>query len=73
VKYTPTALLSDNETSLSFDGLSSVSPDGERQTDFGDRLVLFLRRPLQTGKPLSFALAPQATFFLRGEKGARLG
>lgn len=61
------------EFSLSFESLSSMLTDSRRAFQFGDRLIFAVRRALHRGERFSFALAPHATFFVRGEKGARLG
>ena len=76
LKFTPdveNVLLRETEFSLGFDAYSTLSADGRRRHQFGDRLAFNLRRALHRGEHFSFALAPRATFFLRDEKGARLG
>ena len=76
LKFTPDvqgALLRETEFSLGFDALTSMSESGRRLHQFGDQLTFAVRRALHRGEHFSFALAPRATFFLRGEKGARLG
>ena len=75
VKYTPdvAGLLREAEFSLAFEAATSVSLAGVRRTEFGDRLTFVLRRPVYRGERFSLAVAPQATFFVRDGKGARLG
>ena len=75
VKFTPdvSGLFHRTEIAVSFDALSSVSTRGDRDTRFGDTLTVAVRRALYESDGFSFALAPVATFFLRGEDGARLG
>ena len=75
VKFTPdvSGFFHRTEIAVSFDTLSSVSTRGDRDTRFGDTLTVAMRRALYESDGFSFALAPVATFFLRGEDGARLG
>lgn len=76
IKFTPDAgrgLFHRMEFSLHFDAISSVSEDDERETHFSDRLGLVIRRPVYLGESFSLAVAPRASFFLRGDRGARLG
>ncbi|MFQ5778748.1 MAG: hypothetical protein ACE5IP_12150 [Terriglobia bacterium] len=76
IKYTPPAqrgLFHCAEFSFSVDAVSSASRNGRRVTQFSDRLGFTLRRPVYRGQAFSLAVAPQATFFLRGDSGARLG
>jgi hypothetical protein len=76
LKFTPEAsrgLFHQMELSLSFEAISSPSVGGRRVTQFGDRLGLVIRRPVYQGESFSLAVAPRATFFLRGDRGARLG
>ncbi len=81
IKYTPdvgglpalAGLLRETEFSLAFEAVTSISLAGERRTEFGDRLTFALRRPVYRGEQFSLAVAPQATFFVRDGKGARLG
>ena len=76
LKFTPdmqSGLLRETELSIGFDALTSMSEDGRRIHQFGEQLTLAVRRALHRGEHFSFALAPRATFFLRGEKGARVG
>lgn len=61
------------EFSLNFDAISSESEEADRVTHFSDRLGLVIRRPVYLGESFSLAVAPRATFFLRGDRGARLG
>jgi hypothetical protein len=76
LKYTPdvqSGPFHQAEFSFSFDAVSSMATLAGRQTNFGQTLSLVIRRPVYMGKALSLALAPRSTFFLRDEKGARLG
>lgn len=76
VKYTPDVgrgLFHRAEFSLTFDALTSVEETSRRATRFGDRLGFAVRRPVYRGETLSVAVVPQALFFLRGDRGARLG
>ena len=61
------------EYSVSFDSLDSALVGGDRSTQFSDRLTFTPTAVLKDGDKWDIAIAPQATFFLRGEKGARLG
>ncbi len=79
LKFTPEAgrgLFHQTEFSLSFDAVTSLenSSNGNRRiTQFGDYLSFVARRPVYQGKQFSLAVAPRAIFFLRGNRGARLG
>lgn len=75
IKYTPdvAGLLREAKLSLAFEAVTSISLAGVRRTEFGDRLTFALRRPVYRGERFSLAVAPQATFFVRDGKGARLG
>ncbi len=75
VKFTPdvSGFFHRTEIAVSFDTLSSVKTRGDRETRFGDTLTVAVRRAIYESDALSFALAPVATLFLRGEDGARLG
>ena len=76
LKYTPNSsagLLHQAEFGLAFDAVSSVGMGPDRMTEFGDRIGVILRRPVYSSGPVAFAVAPAATFLLRGDEGARLG
>ena len=75
-KFTPDAaegVFKGMEFSVGFDSISSVEIGNDRDTRFGDRIGFAVRRALYQRGGFSFAVAPQAVFFLRGEDGARLG
>ena len=61
------------EYGLSFDSVDSALVGGDRSTQFSDRLTFTPTAVLKDGDKWDIAIAPQATFFLRGEKGVRLG
>jgi hypothetical protein len=76
IRYTPegtSILWGRTEYSVAFDSLSSADVGGSRLTQFSQALTLTATTVLHDGKKLDIALAPQATFFLRDESGARLG
>jgi hypothetical protein len=76
VKYTPAGtniLWGRTEYSVAFDSIDSVPQSGQRITQFSDRVTFSANAVLHDGEKLDFAIAPQATFFLRDESGARLG
>jgi len=76
IKYTPegkSILWGRTEYSAAFDSVDSALLGGERSTQFSDRLTFTATAVLKDGDKWDIALAPQATFFLRGESGARLG
>ncbi len=76
LKYTPDVgggLLHRTEFSFSFDAVNSVAGPSGRQTEFGQTLSFVVRRPVYLGKAFSLAVAPRSIFFLRDEKGARVG
>jgi hypothetical protein len=76
IKYTPmgkSILWGRTEYSAAFDSLDSVPEAGQRNTQFSDRVTLAANAVLRDGEKLDIAIQPAATFFLRGESGARLG
>ena len=76
VKYTPTGrsiLWGRTEYSAAFDSIDSVAEASQRTTEFSDRVTLAANAVLRDGEKLDIAIQPAATFFLRGEAGARLG
>src|SRR5690242_13406817 len=76
IKYTPEgpyAFWGRTEFSASFDSLSSVVQFDDRATQFSDRITLAANCVVHDGKELDIAIAPQTSFFLRGEKGIRVG
>lgn len=76
IKYTPSGrsvLWGRTEYSVAFDSIDSVPQGGERVTQFSDRVTVSGNAVLRDGDKLDIAIAPQATFFLRGESGARAG
>ena len=76
LKYTPfdgSGFFHQAEFGVGFDAVSSVDMGPDRMTEFGDRIGVILRRPVYSSGPVVFAVAPQATFLLRGDEGARIG
>ena len=76
IKYTPTGksiLWGRTEYSAAFDSIDSVAQAGQRTTQFSDRVTFAANVVLSDGEKLDIAIQPAATFFLRGESGARLG
>jgi hypothetical protein len=76
VKYTPTGksiLWGRTEFSAAFDSIDSVAQQGQRTTQFSDRVSFAANAVLKDGEKLDIAIQPAATFFLRGQSGARLG
>src|SRR5436305_1543442 len=76
IKYTPEgpyAFWGRTEFSASFDSLSSVVQFDDRIVQFSDRVTLAANCVVHDGDELDIAVAPQTSFFLRGEKGARVG
>jgi hypothetical protein len=76
VKYTPmgkSILWGRTEYSVAFDSVDSVPQSGQRLTQFSDRVTVSATAVLHDGEKLDIAIAPQTTFFLRDEKGARFG
>ena len=76
IKYTPEGkhiLWGRTEYSVGFDSLfSSVIPGG-RTTQFSDRVTFSANAVILDGEKLDIAIAPQASFFVRDESGARAG
>ena len=76
IKYTPEGpyvFWGRTEFSASFDSLSSALQFDDRATQFSDRITLAANCVVHDGKELDIAIAPQASFFLRGESGVRVG
>src|SRR5215813_7040345 len=76
LKFTPlgTSLLwGRTEYSIAFDSISSAVDLGTRTTQFSDRVTLTGTSILLDTTHFDIAVAPQATFFLREESGARYG
>jgi hypothetical protein len=76
VKYTPAGkhiLWGRTEYSVAFDSIDSVPQSGQRLTQFSDRVTFSANAVLHDGEKLDIAVAPQTTFFLRGDAGARVG
>jgi hypothetical protein len=76
LKYTPKGthtIWGRTEYAVAFDSLDNVDTGGGRATQFSQSVTLAATSVLHDGKKLDIAIAPQATLFLRGEKGARLG
>ena len=76
IKYTPAGshiLWGRTEFSAAFDSISSAEAGGARLTQFSQAVTLTGTAVLHDGPKLDIAVAPQATFFLRDESGARLG
>ena len=76
VKFTPAGegwLEGKTEYSVGFDSVSSQVSGSERDTQFGDRISLFAHTKIIDGDHFDIAIAPQASFLLRGDTGARLG
>lgn len=76
IKYTPEGpymFWGRTEFSVSFDSLASAVQFDDRATQFSDRMTLAANCVLHDGKELDIAIAPQTSFFLRGESGLRLG
>jgi hypothetical protein len=76
IKYTPkgkSILWGRTEYSTAFDAIDSVALAGQRNTQFSDRVTVAANAVLRDGDKLDIAIQPAATFFFRGETGARLG
>src|SRR5262245_49318281 len=76
IKYTPEGpylFWGRTEFSASFDSLSSVVQFDDRATQFSDRVTVAANCVVYDGKELDIAIAPQTSFFLRGEGGLRVG
>lgn len=61
------------ELSSGFDSFESIVGDDGRHSYFGQSMVVTALTAIKDGKHFDVAVAPQATFFLRGESGVRLG
>jgi hypothetical protein len=61
------------EFSASFDSLSSAVQFDDRVTQFSDRVSFAANCVVHDGAKLDLAVAPQVSFLLRGDRGARLG
>jgi hypothetical protein len=61
------------EYSVAFDSLTVVDTGGGRLTQFSESVTVQANSVLRDGQKFDFAVAPQATMFLRDESGARLG
>jgi hypothetical protein len=76
IKYTPASRSirwGQTEYSAAFDSIDSVAQAGQRMNQFSDRLSFAANAVLRDRGKLDIALQPAATFFLRGQSGARLG
>jgi len=76
IKYTPEGThvyWGRTEFSASFDNLSSVVQFDDRVTQFGDRFGIAATCVAYDGGHLDLAIAPQVSFLLRGDRGARVG
>jgi hypothetical protein len=75
-KWTPSgegAYIGHTEFSLGYDSLVNVDETGDRDIHFSDHLNLAATTLLGRFVGVDVAVAPTASFFLRGESGARLG
>jgi hypothetical protein len=76
IKYTPEGThpwWGRTEFSAAFDTLSSVVEFDNRTTQFSDRLTLAANCVVHDGDRFDLAIAPQASFLLRGDEGQRFG
>ena len=76
LKITPstnTGFWGRTELSANFDMVSSSVEEGRRITQFSDHVSVAATTVVYGGEKLNVALAPTASFFLRGDRGARLG
>jgi hypothetical protein len=76
VRYTPEGshiVWGRTEYSVAFDSTTSIDAGGTRLTQFSQALTFTATSVLHDGEKFDIAVAPQATFFLRDESGARLG
>src|SRR3989442_7935184 len=76
VKYTPEGThiyWGRTEYAVTFDTVTNNQTTVGRATQFSQALTLAATAVLHDGEKLDIALAPQATFFLRDEEGARFG
>jgi hypothetical protein len=76
LKHTPEGthhLWGRTEYSVSFDGVSRLVEAGGHLTQFSDHMGVSATCAVLDGERLDIAIAPQVSFFLRDEKGARVG
>ena len=76
IRYTPegsSVLWGRTEYSVAFDSVASAGSGANRLTQFSQALTLSATAVVHDGEKFDFAIAPQATFFLRDESGSRLG
>jgi hypothetical protein len=76
IRYTPEGtniLWGRTEYSVAFDSVASANVAGSRLTQFSQAVTLTATSVLHDGEKFDFAIAPQATVFLRDESGSRLG
>jgi hypothetical protein len=76
VRWTPAGshiIWGRTEYSAAFDTVTSANVASGRLTQFSQALTLTATSVLHDGAKLDIAIAPQASFFLRDEQGARLG
>jgi hypothetical protein len=76
LKLTPSAnpgFWGRTELSVSFDALSSSAENSSNSTQFSDHVSFSATTVFYAGERLNLALAPIASFLLRGDRGARLG
>jgi hypothetical protein len=76
IKYTPEGShpwWGRTEFSASFDSLASSVQFDDRSTQFSDRVTVAANCVVHDGDRLDLAIAPQTSFFLRGESGLRVG
>src|SRR5882762_8828144 len=73
LRYTPEGthiLWGRTEYSVAFDSVSSAEIGNSRLTRFSQALTLTATSLIHDGERFDFAIAPQATFFLRDEAGS---
>lgn len=76
IRYTPEgpyAYWGRTEFSVSFDSMASNLDSGHRITNFSDRIGIAANCVVHDGDKFDLAFAPQVSFLLRGDSGARLG
>src|SRR5262245_24500656 len=76
LKLTPSAssgFWGQTELSLNFDSVVTSSQDGSRSTAFSDHLTFVATTVISGNEKWNFAVAPIASFFRQGDRGARLG
>ncbi len=69
----PDVLWGRTEYSVSFDSLNTTSPAGGHPVQFSQSVSFAATSVLHDGPKFDLAIAPQASFYLRDESGARLG